>query len=358
MPIGKANGIYKNILPENLAAFLIQELLIRNNLSNLEIEEVILANAFGTGGNMARYASLSAGLDESISAFTIDSQCSGGLKAVELGTSLIKSSARKLLIVGGMESKSLAPKKVYQSNDERFDSNKEFFTTAKFSPNQVGDFPLLEAAKNVALKYGITKEEMLVWANDSHRKASFVPENGILDFFIEKIAQNHSDQSIRPDVDLARLSTKNLIDRTVSAHYNDAAACILLGDSNSKLKPIAKIISSASIGLHPEFAPEGVIFATKKLFDSSEIKIEEVDLFEINESFALIPLIFAKVFGVEKSKINVLGGNLGYGHPFGASGAINLIHLIASLKYKKLKYGLVVIPAAGGQATAVLIENI
>ena len=127
-----------------------------------------------------------------------------------------------------------------------------------------------------------------------------------------------------------------MIDRTVSAHYNDAAACILLGNTNSKLIPIAKIIASVSVGVHPDFAPEGVIFATKKLFETSEIKIEEVDLFEINESFALIPLIFAKVFGVEKSNINVLGGNLAYGHPFGASGTINLIHLIASLKYKKL----------------------
>jgi acetyl-CoA acetyltransferase family protein len=358
VPIGKANGIYKNILPENLAAFLIQNLLVRNNLSSIEIEEVILSNAFGTGGNMARYASLSAGLDESISAFTIDSQCSGGLKSVELGASLIKSAARKLLIAGGMESKSLAPKKAYQSNDERFDSNKDFYTTAKFSPDQVGDFPLLEAAKNVALKYQITKEAMLLWANDSHRKASLAVEKRILDFFVKKIDKNHSDQSIRPGIDLARLSTNDLIDRTVSAHYNDAAACILMGNANPKLKPMAKVIASASVGLHPDFAPEGVIFATEKLFESSKIKIEEVDIFEINESFALIPLIFAKVFEAEKSKINVLGGNLSYGHPFGASGAINLIHLIASLKYKKQKYGLAVIPAAGGQATAVLIENI
>lgn len=357
MPIAKANGIYKNIIPENLAAFLIRKLIERNALNKEEIEELILANAFGTGGNMARYASLSAGLSENISAFTIDSQCSGGLKSLELGASLIKSAARKLLIAGGMESKSMAPKKAYQSNDERFDIHKEFFATAKFSPNQVGDFPLLEAAKNVALKYGITKEEMLIWANNSHKKASFAHENRILEPFIEKLDETHRDQSIRPGIDLARLTTPDLIDRTVSAHYNDASACILLGNSHPKLKSIAKVIASVSVGIHPDFAPEGVIFATKKLFESSGIMIEEVDLFEINESFALIPLIFAKVFEADTSKINVLGGNLAYGHPFGASGAINLIHLIASLKYKKLKYGVVVIPAAGGQATAVLIEN-
>lgn len=358
MPIGKANGIYKNILPENLAAFLIQKLMVRNNLCNIEIEEVILANAFGTGGNMARYASLSAGLDESISAFTIDSQCSGGLKSIELGFAILKTLNQKLMIVGGMESKSLAPKKAYQSNDERFDSNQEFFKTAKFSPNQVGDFPLLEAAKNVALKYEISKGQMLVWANSSHQKAFQAQEKGIIKPFIEKISENHSDQSIRPEIDLFKLTTNDLIDRTVSAHYNDAAACILIGNTHEKLKPLAKIIATASAGCSPDHAPEGVILATKKLFENSEIGMEQIELFEINESFALIPLIFAKVFEIDTAKISVLGGNLAYGHPFGASGAINLIHLIASLKFKKLKYGLAVIPAAGGQATAVLIENI
>jgi acetyl-CoA acetyltransferase family protein len=356
LPIGKANGIYKNILPENLAAFLIQKLIERNKLDPNEIEEVIFANAFGTGGNMTRYASLSAGLPEITSAFTIDSQCSGGLKAVELGFKLLKSIQKKLMIVGGMESKSLAPKKAYQSHDERFDSNKTFFTTAKFSPNQLGEFPLLAAAKNVAVKYEITKAQMLVWANSSHQKA--FQAQGILEPFIERISKKHTDQSIRPQVDLFKFSTNDLIDRAVSAHYNDAAACILIGNTHDELKPLAKIIATASVGCSPEHAPEGVIFATKKLFENSEIGIEKIELFEINESFALIPLIFAKVFEVDSTKINVLGGNLAYGHPFGASGTINLIHLIASLKFKKLKYGLTVIPAAGGQATAVLIENI
>ena len=358
MPIGKANGIYKNIIPENLAAFLLRKIVERNDLSYQEIDEVILANAFGTGGNMARYAALSAGLSENIPALTIDSQCSGGLRAVEIGNALLKSIHANFVIVGGMESQSLSPKKAYQSHDERFDSSSPYYSTARFSPGQSGAFPLLDAAERVALKYGILKEDMVKWAIESHQKAFWAEEQGLIISFIEKMDKSHRDQSIRPELDLFRLATNKLIDRTVSAHYNDAAACILLGKENDKLKPLARIIATASVGYNPDFAPEGVIYATKKLFENTDLKLSDVDLFEINESFALIPLIFAKVFGVEDSKINALGGNLAYGHPFGASGTINLIHLIAALQSKKLKYGLVVIPAAGGQATAVLIENV
>jgi acetyl-CoA C-acetyltransferase len=337
---------------------LIKKLIERNDLLPHQIDEVVLANAFGTGGNMARYASLSANLPDSVSSFTIDSQCSGGLKSVDLAYSMIKSDAASLVIAGGMESKSLAAKKAYQAHDERFDANNEFYTTAKFSPEQSAEFPLLTAAQNVAVKYDVSKEEMLAWAKDSHRKAFFARENQVLNPFVEKIANSHQDQSIRNGVDLIQLATNDLIDRTISAHYNDGAACVLIGHDQSSLRPIAKIIATASAGVAPDFAPEGVIFATQKLLEKIKFSISQIDLFEINESFALIPLIFAKVFGLDHHQMNTLGGTLAYGHPFGASGAINLIHLIAALQHKNLKYGLVVIPAAGGQATAMLVEKL
>ena len=358
LPIGKANGIYKNIIPENLMAIVLKNLLIRNNLSSEDIDQIILANAFGTGGNMARYASLSAGFSNEISAFTLDSQCSGGLKSLEVAHAYLASGMMEMIIAGGMESKSFAPIKAYKSNDPRFDAENPFYFTAQFSPNQESEFPLLKAAENVVRKFQITKAEMLEWATASHVKASSDVSKNAIENFIVKINKKHEDQSIRVNSDLVKLASENIVDRTVSAHYNDGAAAVLIGNSNKNLKPIAKILAAVSVGCLPEFAQNGVINATEKLLENSNLKIQEIDLFEINESFAVIPIIFAKVFGVEKEKINVLGGNLAYGHPFGASGTINLIHLLARLKLKNKKVGLLAIPAAGGQATAKLIEKL
>ncbi|MCP9770017.1 thiolase family protein [Lacihabitans sp. LS3-19] len=358
LPIGKANGIYKNIIPEELMAFVLKNLLIRNKLYSENIDEVILANAFGTGGNMARFAALSAGFSIENSVFTIDSQCSGGLKSLEIANAYLTSGMKNLIIAGGMESKSFAPTKAYQSQDPRFQLENPFFSTAQFSPNQESEFPLIKAAENVANKYQISKAEMLEWATASHKKASSDFSKNAVESFVVKINEKHEDQSIKGNTDLDKLATENMIDRTVSAHYNDGAAAVLIGNENELLKPIAKILAVESVGCSPVYAQEGVINATDKLLKVANLKIQEIDLFEINESFALIPLIFAKVFGVAKEKINVLGGNLAHGHPFGASGTINLIHLLASLKLKNKKVGLVAIPAAGGQATAMLVEKL
>ena len=353
LPIGKANGIYKNTIPEDLAAFLLVEILKRNSLRGDEIEEVIMSNAFGTGGNMARYASFKAGIPETIPAFTVDFQCAGGLKVIEIAQAIL--SKKNLILAGGMESKSLAPKKAYQVNDERNTSESGIYVTAKFSPNQSADFPLIDAAERVVLKYEISKNEMMKWAENSHLKAIDARKSGILDSFLVKISDTDFDQSIKSGINLQKHCTPDLIDRTVSAHFNDGAACVLMGKENSNLIPKAKILAIESIGYDPEYAPEGVIPVVKLLLKNANISLNEIDLFEINESFALIPLIFAKEFGVEKNKINVLGGNLAYGHPFGASGTINLIHLLAALNPKQK--GIVAIPAAGGLATAMLIEK-
>lgn len=350
LPVGKVNGIYKEIIPESLASTVIQELKVDN------INEVILANAFGTGGNMARYATLEAGLPEDTMATTIDSQCSGGLRAVELAHSILKSNDAKLVIAGGMESRSLAPQKAYAIDDPRFDSHQPFYTTAIFSPDQEKGFTLLNAAKNVALKYGVTKEEMLWWTEQSHKKAASAEVRQALKPYV--INHSQSDQSVRPNTDFRKLSTAALIDRTTAAHYNDGAAGVLLGQEGLPFQALAKIVASFSAGCNPAFAPEGVIVATEGVLKKSGLKISDIDVFEVSESFAVIPEIFKRHFKVNASDINPLGGTLAYGHPFGASGTINLIHLIAALKWKNLRRGLVTLPAAGGLASAMIIENV
>jgi acetyl-CoA C-acetyltransferase len=363
LPIGKANGIYKNILPEKLVAFLLKALVLRNNLVPQQISEIVLANAFGTGGNMARYASLLAGLPDFVSSFTLDAQCSGGLKAVEIGAAIVNYQNNSLVISGGLESKSLEPKKFYHKNDERSDTTSLQFQVAKFSPNQKSLSPLLDAASLTADFFDISKMEMMDWTVKSHKKAILAKENGALNSYMLSMDQSHFDQSIKQDLTLEKLyelGSLNKIDFTNSAHYNDGAALVLL--ANQKYMEahscpfLAKIIATSSVGFKPEMAPSAINEAIKAVLNQTNLSCENIDLFEINESFAVTPVAFAKEFDVEHNKINALGGNLAYGHPFGASGTINLIHLIASLHFYKKKRGLVAIPAAGGLATAMLIE--
>jgi acetyl-CoA C-acetyltransferase len=365
VPIGKVNGIYKNTLPETILAFLLKKIIERNNLNSQEISEIIISNAFGTGGNMARYASLEANLSIEIPAITIDSQCSGGLKSVEIAHNLLETQVPKLIIAGGLESKSLAPSKFFHPNDPRVKNQNLEFKVALFSPNQNSENALLEAAENVALKYHILKNDMMDWAVLSHQKANNFIDHPVFKGFIQKISDTHIDQAIKRNISkekLQILGTKNLIDFTNSAHYHDAAAIVLMGNYqktiSTNLNYKAKIINSASVGFQPEFAPESILAAIEKVLINSGLNINQIDLFEINESFALTPLIFAKKFKISPEKTNILGGNLAYGHPFGASGTINLIHLIAGLKIHSKKLGLVAIPAAGGLATAMIIENV
>ncbi len=363
LPIGKANGIYKNIFPEKLIAFLLKALVVRNNLHPQQISEIVLANAFGTGGNMARYASLLAGLPDFVSSFTLDSQCSGGLKAVELGAALVNFQNNSLVIAGGLESKSLEPIKFYHKNDERSNAACLQFDVAKFSPNQISLTPLLDAANATADFFDITKLEMMDWTVKSHKKAILAREKGALIPYLEKIEPHHFDQSIKLNLTLEKLyelGSLSKIDFTNSAHFNDGAALVLLANqnyvNNHSCSFLARIIASSSVGFKPEMAPSALIEAVKLVLNQANLTCENIDLFEINESFAVTPLAFAKEFSVGHNRINVLGGNLAYGHPFGASGTINLMHLIASLRLNKKKRGLVAIPAAGGLATAMLIE--
>lgn len=363
---GKAGGYYKTVPPEILAAFLLDSLLKRNSVNPSEVDEVLLANSFGTGGNMARYAALLSDIPAVVPATTIDMQCSGGLKSVVMANAMIESGSHSLVMAGGMESNSLATEKTYHVNDPRFGQYPAGkYKIAKFSPEQTGSEPLLEAAKKSAMLYDITKPEMRGWTVKSFEKASAAWESGFMEDIVFPVFGMSPDQTLKRGLTtekLRRLQTDQLIDFTNTAHHHDGAAVLLLADENSvkkkNWKPKARILRSVSVGGDPTLAPMGAVWATEKLQERHGLAIGEIDLFEINESFALKPLAFSKKFGVDHDKINVLGGNLAFGHPFGASGTMNLLHLVKALEVKDKKLGLAAMGAAGGQGVAVLIERL
>jgi acetyl-CoA C-acetyltransferase len=364
IPIGKKNGIYKNIIPEVFTAFLLEEFRAKYSFLQNETDEIILGCAVGTGGNMARYTALQAGFSLNTAAYTIDAQCASGIKAIILADNQIKSGAN-CIIAGGMESNSLAPNRQYQPADQRFIDNETFYTEASFAPQNFGEASLLKAAEKVALQFNISKKAMMQWSVESHLKAIKAIENEHFKEFILPYQQNKIDQSIKTQMTLERLiatQTDQLIDHTNTAHLHDGAAVHLLVSDvfceKNKLKATFKIVATATAAGDPVMAPLGVIWATIKLLQETGLEIDEIALFEVNESFAVNALAFSQYFQINDSKMNIFGGNLAFGHPFGASGAINLLHLMAAMKAKNAKRGIVAIAAAGGLGMAVLIENL
>ena len=360
IPTGKKGGYYKNILVEELTAHLINKLLLRNLGLKDKIEEILFGNSIGTMGNMSRYAALKSSLPNNILSSTVDIQCGGAYQALRLGKALIASGERTSVLTGGLESNSLMPSRFYNSKDPRYTEEKHI-NQADFSP--IEQISLRKSAENLALKYEITKAEMAEWVLSSHSKAnSFSQSQAYAHHVIGYEGYPNVDQTLREDLTIEKLNALSedlLIDRTNTADFHDGAGILLLSVGQElNAKPLAKIVDVEISGIDPNSSPEGCISATEKLLSKRGISIAEIDLFEVNESFACKPLAFAKHFNVNLEKINILGGNLAMGHPYAASGVINMINLICGLKLKNKKFGLVSAGVAGGFGAAVLIENI
>lgn len=366
LPIGKRGGIYKEIIPEKLGAFLINELLRKHPSVISEIQEIIIANSIGIGGNIGRYTSLLSALPKSIPTSSIDMQCGGGLKAIQFAYHSIKDSTHNSFVLcGGIESNSLRPSKNYHPKDTRYQQDIKDVEVVRFSEDQKNDLVLLEAANLVAEKFEITKFEMLDWVVESHKKLGIAFQIESYHSGIVSMKSSNTDQAYKQKISLDQLlraSTKNLIDFTTSSHFNDGAAMLLLSNKSQFNLESPKsdyfIRSTVCIGGDPNYSPEAPIWAIDQLLKKENLKIEEIDILEINESFAVKPLVVSKYFKFNKEKINIFGGNMAYGHPYAASGVINFLSLIAALKFTNKKRGIVAGGAAGGLGIAILVEKV
>ncbi|WP_158242698.1 thiolase family protein [Siphonobacter sp. BAB-5405] len=359
LPTGKAQGYYKNVLPEQLMAEVLRD--FRRRYSNLAFDELIVGNALGTGGNMARYALLEAGFSPEIPSTTLDLQCGAGLRALVAAEAQLKSGMAQSILAGGMESNSLAPRRQYQPRDPRYIDAETFYTQATFAPASYGEASLRQAAQTVAETYGLSKEELMRWTVRSHQKAEQAIE--ILREIRVPYGAITEDQPLRKAFSydsLVRTQSPLLIDHTNTAHLHDGAAGIFLVNDTlrAEYEPRFRLVASAMAGGLPTLAPAGVIWATEKLLRQTGLSIQDIDLFEINESFAVKPLAFLRHWGISEEKVNIFGGNLAYGHPFGASGVINTIHLMRALAHTQQRFGLVTVGVAGGLGIALLIEHL
>lgn len=362
-----ANTKFKRVRPEIFGAEVLRAL--REKFSLNRVDEVICGNAVGTGGNIARLMTLNAGFDDSTAALTVDRQCASGAAAISIGYAKISCELADVIVAGGAESSSLQPLRIFHANDDRFsltaaDGIQGGYYTAQFSPDEFDALAMLKGAQRVADAENISKTELDAWALTSHQRAAAAVEN--LRGYIVEVADVHEDTGIKKNISQRLLDRAPLplgagtkISAANACRINDGAAFVVLASENfvreNNLSPAAQILDVATGGVNPLESPRGAQAVADKLLAKNALTYENLAAIEFNEAFAVIDVLFERAHPQLVDRFNRLGGALAYGHPYGASGAILLIHLLAALKNCDGR-GLMSIAGAGGTGEAILIE--
>ncbi len=375
-PIGSYNGSLKNIKADQLGTLVIKEVINRAKINKEDINELIFGQVLtaGAGQNPARQASINAGLPKSTSAHLINQVCGSGLRSIISGYQMIKLNDAKYIIAGGQENMSNAPHIL-------FDRNKSHLSDDSFINTMINDglndafynYHMGVTAENIAEKFNISREEQDEFALKSQTKTQLSQENNKFKNELFKISLNGSslevDEHPRKNLkinDLKKLKTVFKDSGTVTAGnssgINDGAAAIILTSSHEvekrSLKPLARIVSWSSVGVEPSLMGLGPIDAVKSALKKAKWKIEDVDLFEINEAFAAQSIAVIRELNIDEEKVNVNGGAIALGHPIGASGARIVVTLIYEMLRQNKKKGCATLCIGGGMGIALCIEKI
>ncbi len=371
--IGRVGGLHRRRDLPALAAPLIAALLGEAGLDGASVDEVILGNAAGGGGNPARLVALAAGLPESVPGISIDRQCASGLDAILAAARLIGCGAARIVVAGGAESPSTAPWRVAKP-ENLYHGMPQFFAQAQFTPDADHDPGMAEAAEAVARDFGITRQAQDAFALRSHRCAAAALA---ADEFASEIVPlgrdvaEMRDECVRTDLSaavLARmppLTPGGSVTAGNTCRINDGAALTLVVAEDvwrgMGAPPALRVVGGASAGVAPIHLGTGPVPAMRRLLtlvpDAAPGAIEAV---EFNEAFASQVLASLDVLEIPLDKVNTGGGALAFGHPYGASGAVLVTRLFTRLVRKSATRGttrgLALIGAAGGLGVAALFE--
>lgn len=366
--VGVRNGIFKTVLPEELGAGVLRAL---GETIDLDLaERLYCGNAVGPGGNIGRLTLLKAGLPPSMPGITVDVQCASSLAAMDLAFGTIAAGQADFLIVGGVESSSLAPEKFYAVHDPRSHLRERRYHAAQFIPEEWCDEAMLLGAERTAEWAGISREEADRAALQSQRRAAKAADEGLLADVIVPLFGSVRDEAIRPGITekvmrRARcMSGKDggIITAANACTINDGAAFVLLcSDSflrDHGLRAKAEILCTALTGGDPWRPPLAADEAAWAAIQKAGLTYEDMTAFEYNEPFSVIDVLFERAHPTVKERLNQWGGALAYGHPYGASGAIILIHLMKILESHGGGYGVASIGAAGGVGASVLLQSL
>ena len=379
-PIGRYKGSLKNLSASKLGSIVIKEVIYKSKLDiEEEIDEVIMGHVLtsGLGQNPARQASIGAGVPVSKPAHIVNQVCGSGLRSVVSGYQSIKLGENQIVIAGGQENMSRATHAIYYREDKKFSENKLVDTMIKDGLlDSFNDYHMGVTAENVADKYKISRDEQDNFSLNSQKKTEkaysenkfqdelikLQIEDGDKKFIFEK--DEHPRENLSID-DLRKLKTVFKENGTVtpgnSSGINDGAAALVLMSreqaEKKSLEPLVKIVSWATCGVEPSLMGLGPIPSIQEALSKANWKIDEVDLFEINEAFAAQSIAVIEELKIPEQKVNVNGGAIALGHPIGASGARILVTLVHEMIKQDKKKGCAALCIGGGMGIAMCIER-
>ena len=375
-PIGTYKGSLKNIKADQLGSIVIKEVLKKSKFNKDEIDEVIMGQVLTAGGgqNPARQAAINAGIPISKPSHIINQVCGSGLRAVISGYQSIKLGDAKNVISGGQENMSIAPHSIFYRDKKKISEDKLVDTMINDGLiDAFNNYHMGVTAENVAKKFNISRQEQDEFALKSQKKTQTAIINNKFDEELIKINQDgnilNKDEHARSGLklsDLEKLKTVFKENGTVtpgnSSGINDGAAALLLTTleeaEKKSIKPLAKIVSWASVGVDPTIMGLGPIDAVREAVKKAKWNLEEVDLFEINEAFAAQSIAVIRELGIDHNKVNVNGGAIALGHPIGASGARILVTLIYEMKRQNKNKGCATLCIGGGMGIALCVERV
>lgn len=384
-PIGRQGGSLKHVRPDDLAATVLREVVRRVGIDPGLVEDVFMgcANQAGEDNrNVARMSLLLAGFPEHVPGVTINRLCASGLEAVNQAARAIALGEIEIAVAGGVESMTRAPLVFQKPEMEYVRGNQVMWDTTLGwrMANKKFPYPLEsmgETAENVASQYGISREEQDEFGVLSQQKAFKAQQAGV---FAEEIVQVsyqekkgelwvREDEHLRPETTLASLAKLRPVFRengTVTAGnssgINDgAAALLLISETKGRqlgLKPIARYVTSAAVGVSPRLMGLGPIPATQKVLKNANLSIQDLDYIELNEAFAAQSLACIRELGLDADRVNPNGGAIALGHPLGCSGARIVGTLAKQLQRTESRYGLATLCVGVGQGVATLLERV
>ncbi|WP_371932343.1 acetyl-CoA C-acetyltransferase [Bacillus sp. WLY-B-L8] len=379
-PVGKFGGALKDVKATELGGIAIGAALERANVAASDIEEVVFGAVIqgGQGQIPSRQAAREAGIPWETRTETVNKVCASGLRAVTLADQIIRTGDHSLLVAGGMESMSNSPYILRgarwgyrMGHNEVVDLNVADGLTCSFTGVHMGVY-----GGDVAKEDGISREMQDEWAYRSHMRAITAQKEGRFEEEIVPVSVPQrkgepvvvaDDEAPRGDTTLEKLAKlKPVFDKAAAVTagnapgLNDgAAALVLMSEERAKeegRKPLATILGHTAIAIEAKDFPRTPGYAINELLKKTGKKVEDIDLFEINEAFAAVAIASANIAGIDPEKINVNGGAVAMGHPIGASGARIIVTLIHALKQRGGGIGIASICSGGGQGDAIMIE--